>query len=178
MAQDTRLQHGHLYDIAHRAQAKAAQARGRRLKRRARTVRAMQPDGDVEVESRHRHAGGSPTQQRGMRGEEKAAQYLQDHGLSVLARNIHCRTGEIDLVATDQRTLIFVEVRLRNSNDYGGAAASVDPAKQQRLVRTARFFLPRFSARHFGGVTPPCRFDVISINGDRLHWIRHAFDTI
>lgn len=178
MTQDTRWPQSQLYDIAHQAQTKAVEARRRRLKRRARTVRAMHPDGNIDVESRHRHAGNSLAQRRGMRGEEKAAQYLQGQGLSVLARNIHCRTGEIDLVVTDDSTLIFVEVRLRKSDDYGGGAASVGPAKQQRLVRTARFFLPRFSARYFGGMTPPCRFDVISINDGHLNWIRHAFEAI
>lgn len=177
MAQDTPLQHGHLYDIAQLAQEQAVQARRRRLKRRERSRRARRADDRPADEALHPHVDGSPSQKRGMRGEEKAAQYLQQQGLRILARNIHCRTGEIDLVATDSHTLIFVEVRLRSSGDYGGAAASVSPAKQHRLMRTARFFLPAISARHFGGTTPPCRFDVVSISGGRLNWIRHAFDT-
>lgn len=176
MAQDTRMQQGHVYEIAHRAQKKAVQARRRRLKRRVKAVQSGPLDGKAVMDTQGWHGGTSATQRRGMHGEEKAAQYLQKQGLRVLARNIHCRTGEIDLVATDGQTLIFIEVRLRESRDYGGAAASVNPAKQRRLTRTARFFLPQFSARDFGGITPPCRFDVICIDGAQLHWIRHAFD--
>lgn len=173
MAQETRVQQGHLYEIAHRAQKKAVLARRRRIRRQARAMHSMQPEG-MNSDEGQRH-GVSTTQRRGMHGEDRAAHYLQDHGLSVLARNIHCRTGEIDLVVTDGQTLIFVEVRLRSSTDYGGAAASIDPLKRRRLLRTARFFMPRFRS-HFGGRTPPCRFDVVSIDGGRLHWIPHAFD--
>lgn len=115
-------------------------------------------------------------QQSGQHGEDQAALYLEDHGLIVLERNIHCRMGEIDLIATDLALLIFIEVRLRCSVRYGGAAASVTRQKQQRLIRAAQYFLPQLCIRYFGGKTPPCRFDVVTIDGHHLHWIRHAFD--
>ena len=118
----------------------------------------------------------SARQQLGLSGEDQAACYLETRGLIVLERNIHCRMGEIDLIATDRTSLIFIEVRLRYSSRYGGAASSVNHQKQQRLIRAAQFFLPQLCARHFGGKMPPCRFDVITIDARRLHWIRHAFD--
>lgn len=177
MAQDTDLQQGHLYDIAHQAQKKAIRARRRKLKRAAHdSDQGLAPDDKDNSQATARCPAGSAKQQRGTLGEEKAAQYLLDQGLQLIARNIHCRTGEIDLVATDGTLLIFIEVRWRESRDYGGAAASIDVAKQRRLIRTAHFFLPKLSARHFAGRIPPCRFDVISIDGDRLRWIKHAFD--
>lgn len=176
MAQDTDdLQHGHLYDIARQAQEKAVRARRRKLKRTARPV----PPGTLARDA-WRDPGKpgeiSARQQRGMRGEDDAAQYLRDQGLLVLARNIHCRTGEIDLIATDRMSLIFIEVRVRSSRRFGGAAASVNTGKQRRLIRTAQYFLPRLCSRYFAGRLPPCRFDVISIENDRLTWIKHAFE--
>jgi putative endonuclease len=92
-----------------------------------------------------------------------------------LARNLRCRAGEIDLVARDGPVLVFVEVRQRRDRRYGGAAASVNRAKQARLIRAARYFLPVLSRAHFAGVQPPCRFDVVSIEDGRIDWIRDAF---
>ena len=68
-------------------------------------------------------------------------------------------------------TLVFVEVRRRSSTGHGGAAATVSGAKQQRIVRAAHHYLMRFA-------TPPnCRFDVVAINGEDLHWLKGAFDS-
>lgn len=109
--------------------------------------------------------------------EERAADFLNQAGLRLLRRNFHCRLGEIDLIAEDrQRNLIFIEVRYREGDAYGGAAASVGPRKQRRLRLTAAHFLqryPRLSGR-------ACRFDVIAVapdnNGNlRFDWIIDAF---
>ena len=77
---------------------------------------------------------------------------------------------EVDLILRDRDgTLVFVEVRARRSRDHGGAAASIDGRKQQRIVRAAQHYLMRHA------VPPPCRFDVVAIDGDRLEWLRGAF---
>jgi len=110
------------------------------------------------------------TTARGRRGEELACRHLESRGLRLLERNYRCRAGEIDLVMRDASTLVFVEVRFRASDRFGGAAASVGPAKQMRLTAAASHFLQRKS------LNLPCRFDVIAIGaGDRIDWIQDAF---
>ncbi|HLR77408.1 MAG TPA: YraN family protein, partial [Burkholderiaceae bacterium] len=150
----------YLFARAHSAQVKAIRARRRRLKRLAHRAAQPGPAARDAIDHSGRPAV-SPTQRHGAREENRAGRYLEAQGLHILARNLHCRTGEIDLVATDGTSLIFVEVRARGSRRYGGAAASVSHDKQARLRRTAQFFLPGLCARHFAGVLPPCRFDVI-----------------
>ncbi|GAA5090257.1 YraN family protein [Paenalcaligenes hermetiae] len=117
----------------------------------------------------------SPTQQRGEHYETLAAQYLQQHGLDILLRNIRSRFGEIDLIARSHHSLIFIEVRYRKNQQYGGAIYSIHPTKQQRIKRVAEQLLPHLSAYFFGGVQPFCRFDVIAIDKDGLQWIPNAF---
>lgn len=113
----------------------------------------------------------------GEAGEDRALRYLQARGLSAVARNYRCKTGEIDLVMRDAAgTLVFVEVRARvarSTQRFGGAAASVTPAKQRRLIAAAEDFL----AGHAGSLceVPACRFDVIAIDGARIEWMRDAF---
>ena len=97
---------------------------------------------------------------RGAQAEALAAQFLEARGLAIVARNFRIRHGEIDLIARDGATLVFVEVRLRRRHDFGGAAASVTPRKQQRIVTAALAYLARLSHE------PPCRFDAILL--DRL----------
>lgn len=179
MSQDTEStdpQRSLLYDIAHDAQIKAKRARQKKMKCRARTVSNKEATGTKNNTALDRPAKLSVRQQMGRRAEDQAAYYLESQGLIVLERNIHCRMGEIDLIATDRSALIFIEVRLRGSLRYGGAAASVDRHKQQRLIRAAQLFLPRLCLRYFGGKMPACRFDVVTINANRLQWIKHAFD--
>ncbi len=101
--------------------------------------------------------------------------FLQDQGVVILQRNLHCRAGEIDLVCQHDDTLAFVEVRQRSTTEFGGAAASVNRHKQQRLIRAAHYFLPKLTRLHFNGRSPACRFDVIALEPDGLHWIRDAF---
>ena len=98
--------------------------------------------------------GNDTTTASGQRAENQAARFLEQRGLTVLARNYRCRGGEIDLVCRDGDTTVFVEVRLRTRQDFGGAAASITAAKQARLILAARHWL----ARH--GETP-CRFDAV-----------------
>lgn len=112
------------------------------------------------------------TQTSGKDAENLAARHLQRQGLRLLTRNHRCRGGEIDLVMRDQDTLVFVEVRLRRNPRFGGALASVDRRKQQRLVLAAQHYLQTTA---WSG---PCRFDVLGIDSqDRCTWVRDAFAT-
>ncbi|WP_126446692.1 YraN family protein [Sulfuricystis multivorans] len=101
-------------------------------------------------------------------GEEIAARHLIAQGLTILARNFRVKGGEIDLVCREGLTTVFVEVRQRARGDFGGAADSVTPAKQRRLILAARHWL----ARH--GETA-CRFDCVLIDGGKTEWLKDAF---
>lgn len=119
------------------------------------------------------------TSERALRGaacESIAARYLQSHGLDIVARNLRCKAGEIDLVCRDGDVLAVVEVRQRRRRDYGGALASVDPCKQRKILRAARYFLERTAARN--GLS--LRFDVVAVQGtphgaNQILWIKDAF---
>lgn len=117
------------------------------------------------------------TKSRGDEGEERALQHLQARGLALVERNYRVARGpsargaEVDLIMRDRDgTLVFVEVRQRASSDHGGAAASVTRGKQRRCILGARFYLQNLA------VWPPCRFDVVAIDGDELTWLPAAFD--
>lgn len=103
------------------------------------------------------------TRALGRHGESVAARYLEDHGLRILARNVHLRHAEIDLIALDGGTLCFVEVRLRSSDRFGSAAASVDRRKQRKLARAAAEWLARGRAPRYAQL----RFDVVAIDSSR-----------
>ncbi|CAG0930824.1 MAG: hypothetical protein EFKGCFLK_02593 [Rhodocyclaceae bacterium] len=107
----------------------------------------------------------------GALAEEQAARHLARQGLKILARNYRCRGGEIDLVCRDGATLVFVEVRLRTHAGFGGAAASITPAKQRRLMLAANHYLA-------GKPWPACRFDAVLLDGTHIDWIRNAFDAV
>jgi putative endonuclease len=114
--------------------------------------------------------------QRGAAAEELAAQYLKVRGLKVLARNLRCKAGELDLVCLDGGVLAIVEVRQRGSAEFGGAAVSVTWAKQRRIIRAAQFYLRR--QKHWRNF--PVRFDVLAIEGlpegaHRIDWVKDAF---
>ena len=111
----------------------------------------------------------TPRQRAGAAAEDLAARFLEAHGLRVVARNFRCRLGEIDLIARDGATLVFVEVRLRRNRHYGGASASIDLLKQRRLVAAAGLYLARLRA------TPRCRFDAIlleRLEAADVEWLR------
>ena len=113
------------------------------------------------------------TKQSGDAAEERALAHLLGRGLKLVARNYrtpHRGGGEIDLVMRDADTLVFIEVRRRASRSFGGAAASVGGVKQRRIVFAARHFLMRFRE------PPPCRFDVVGVEGARIDWLKGAFE--
>jgi putative endonuclease len=114
--------------------------------------------------------------QRGAAAEQLAAQYLQVRGLKILARNLRCKAGELDLVCLDGGMLAIVEVRQRGSAEFGGALGSVTWAKQRKIIRAAQFFLRR--AKQWRNL--PMRFDVLAVEGlpdgaHRIEWVKGAF---
>ena len=111
------------------------------------------------------------TRTLGFDAENLAFDYLKRKGLRPVQRNFRCRLGEIDLIMQDSGCLVFAEVRYRANDDFTNAGLTVDIHKQRKLIRTAAFFLarmPRFSESVI-------RFDVVSINGKDIEWIRDAF---
>jgi putative endonuclease len=109
--------------------------------------------------------------------EDLAAQHLVKAGLRILTRNFRVRGGEIDCIALDGQTLVFVEVRLRRHTGFGGAAASIDSRKQQRIIHAARCYLQRYPRQ----ADRPCRFDCVLLNtldANQLEWIKDAFQTL
>lgn len=107
---------------------------------------------------------------RGQQTEQLACAYLQASGLSLVARNYRSRFGEIDLIMENEHCLVFVEVRYRKHQQFGGAAASISVSKQQRLIRTALAYLQHAKSQK------PARFDVIAVDAQqRINWIQQAF---
>ena len=107
----------------------------------------------------------------GSSAEELAAAYLQLQHLKLLEKNFRCPYGEIDLIMQDGKTLVFIEVRLRSSADFGGAAMSINQPKQQKLKRTAALYLQTHG-------DSACRFDAIlmsKVDINALEWIQDAF---
>ena len=97
-------------------------------------------------------------QSLGRYGEDLACRELRRRGYAILARRFRTRFGEVDIVAKDGGTLVFVEVKTRRSTAFGGATAAVNAAKQRRLVNMARSYLLGLA-----GAAPPCRFDVVGV---------------
>ncbi len=111
----------------------------------------------------------------GRRGEDIAQSFLERKGFRILARNVHLRYAELDLVALDRDALCFIEVRLRRSQRLGTGAASVDARQRRRIVRAASEVLATHQLPRFRKV----RFDVVAIDAwldpPRVTHIRDAF---
>jgi len=113
----------------------------------------------------------SPPSPTGAAAEELAAAFLEREGLKILERNYRCKFGEIDLIAQSGTTTVFVEVRARTSERFGGAAESITAAKRRRIVAAARHYLANRR------VARACRFDVVLLRGSgpAIEWIPDAF---
>ena len=118
------------------------------------------------------------TKSVGDAGEALALALVLGAGLTLVQRKYrgaagpHARGGEIDLILRERDgTLVFAEVRARRCTSFGGAAASISATKQRSLVLAAQHFLRRYPA------PPPCRFDVVAIDGANIVWLKGAFDT-
>jgi len=112
----------------------------------------------------------TPAQLAGGAAEDRAAEYLSQRGLAVIARNYRTRLGEIDLVARDGEVLVFVEVRMRSDGHFGGALESITPGKQRRIAAGAAQFLAQFPR------PPRCRFDVVALDKGEIRWLKGAFE--
>jgi len=109
-------------------------------------------------------------QVKGRLAEDAALVYLQQQGLQLVQRNFLCKGGELDLIMRDGHSLVFVEVRQRSSASFGGALASITPAKQRRMVLAAQVFLQQQRT------VPACRFDAVAIEGTRIDWLKNILD--
>ncbi|AGH80671.1 hypothetical protein PCNPT3_03645 [Psychromonas sp. CNPT3] len=112
-----------------------------------------------------------PSNAKGNKAEQQALLYLQEQGLVLLYRNYYCSYGEIDLIMRDKQTLVFIEVRYRKNNAFGGALASISPSKQRKIIATAAFFLAKQQNEY------DCRFDAVAIDDSATspQWIQGAF---
>lgn len=115
--------------------------------------------------------------ERGRLWESRAAAYLEEHGLAILARGYRCRLGELDLVCRDERYLVVVEVRARSRGAYCSAVDSIDAHKRRRIVQATRHLLMRNAKWQ----SAPIRFDVIAFDAidapePTINWIKNAFD--
>jgi len=116
----------------------------------------------------------------GQKAEQEALNFLKQQGLKLITQNYYCRQGEIDLVMSDQQTLVFIEVRYRKSHHYGSSAESVTINKQKKIIHTAEHYL----LHKVKTPTPACRFDVVAIypsdstqSSLQFDWIKHAFQS-
>ncbi|MCF7521893.1 YraN family protein [Neisseria sp. ZJ106] len=109
------------------------------------------------------------THKQGVAGEEAAWAFLQQQGCKLVARNWHCPFGEIDLIVKNGNTIVFVEVKYRNSNRFGGAAYSISAAKLLKMQRSAEYYLQQ------NGLTQAnCRLDAVLIQGAAsIEWLKN-----
>ena len=110
---------------------------------------------------------------KGQQAEQLACEYLQQQGLTLVDRNYYCRLGEIDLIMLHKKHLVFIEVRYRKNNLFGGAAESITTKKQDKLQKTALHYILQHKPRQ------NMRFDVVAITGQgpeqTLEWIQNVF---
>jgi putative endonuclease len=107
---------------------------------------------------------------RGESAEEQAHNFLIKNGLKPVFRNFRCKQGELDLIMTDQQTLVIIEVRFRKTDKYGSAAESITRAKQSRIIAATHVYLSSQKNDR------PIRFDVVAISGNgNINWIKNAF---
>lgn len=115
------------------------------------------------------------TREKGDKVEKFVEKHLKNKGLKVIERNFNSRYGEIDLIMLDGDTLAFIEVRFRANTAHGSGAETVDYRKQQKIIKTAQFFLQQ--SKKYQQLN--CRFDVVSVTLEHkslsAHWVKDAF---
>ena len=109
--------------------------------------------------------------QVGTQYESMAVQYLTEAGYHILERNFRCRTGEIDIIAKDGEYHCFVEVKYRANGSFGSGLQAVDVRKQRTIIRVAQYYMMQHGLDEW----TPCRFDVVSIDGEEITLIQNAF---
>lgn len=108
--------------------------------------------------------------ERGQQAEQRALNYLEALGLTLITQNFHSRRGEIDLIMEDGDTLVFIEVRYRKSAKFGSAIESVNMQKQNRIIHTAQYYIQQHPS-HYSAY----RFDVVGLNPNDINWVKDAF---
>ena len=104
--------------------------------------------------------------------ERKAGAYLESLGYKIVTYNYRCRLGEIDLIAKEGETLVFVEVKYRRDDKMGNPKEAVDRKKQKKISMTASYYL----MRECGRMDIPCRFDVAAVLGEQIEVVKNAFE--
>ncbi len=109
----------------------------------------------------------------GEKGEELAVKYLKKKGYKIIIQNYKNIIGEIDIIASDKNKLVFIEVKTRESIEYGQPFEAVNKTKKRKIANTALLYLKRYKE------LPSCRFDVVSINYEKdkhkINLIKDAF---
>ena len=116
------------------------------------------------------------TKHTGDTTELLATQYLSQKGLKIQDKNFHSRQGEVDIIMKEGDTFVFVEVKYRSSANFGGAISAISLKKQQKIKKTAAFYLQQCGLNEYN---TPCRFDVIALQGNitnpEITWLKNAF---
>lgn len=116
------------------------------------------------------------SRQTGHVTEQFAKSYLLNQGLTFVEQNVHCRQGEIDLIMKDGDSFVFVEVKYRKNNYFGGAISAVSASKQQKIKHCVAFYLHKVNLNEYN---TQCRFDVVALEGDinqpQITWLKNAF---
>lgn len=119
---------------------------------------------------------GKSTRECGQHAETIAKDYLLDNGLAFITQNFYNRQGEIDLIMCEQNTYVFVEVKYRKNNSFGGAISAISASKQQKIRQCATFYLQQQQLNEYN---TPCRFDAVIIEGNlitpQISWLKNAF---
>ncbi|MGJ8691616.1 MAG: YraN family protein [Thalassotalea sp.] len=116
------------------------------------------------------------TKHKGDYTENLAKNFLIENKLKIIAQNFNCRYGEIDIIAKNADAFIFIEVKYRKQNQFGGAISAVAISKQEKIRSTAQFFLQQHQLNEYN---TPCRFDIVAIDGNiskpQITWLPNAF---
>jgi putative endonuclease len=116
------------------------------------------------------------TTQTGKITEDFVSEYLILQNLTLIDQNFHSRHGEIDLIMLDGNTYVFIEVKYRKNNKYGGSLVAVSYSKQQKLRLCAKYYLQQNQLNEYN---TPCRFDIVALEGDiqnpNINWLKNAF---
>lgn len=106
--------------------------------------------------------------------EQQCVTFLEESGINVIDKNYRCKLGEVDLIGKEGNTYIFFEVKYRSTADYGYASEAVNITKMKKICRVCDYFRMCNNLNDY----TPFRFDVIAFDGDKIDWIRNAFDYI
>ncbi len=107
---------------------------------------------------------------RGDIAEQQALDFLLKRGLQLICKNYRCKTGELDLVMTEQQILVIIEVRFRQSDKFGSAVETITLKKQSRIIAATKHYIMN------NNITSQIRFDVIAISANqKINWIKNAF---